>query len=223
MKLLKLLKHLFILLIFICLKNNSLLAQQKIIAGDLLFQNLNCGELCNAIEAVTQGVDGKNFSHCAIVVKIKDSLKVVEAIGSNVQLTSLQHFFARSGDTNQIKNITVARVSNKYQFLLKKATDFALSQVGKAYDDEFVMNDDKFYCSELVYEAFKAANKQKDFFSLEPMTFKDPKTKSYFPAWIDYYKSLDKSIPEGKPGINPGLISRSKKIDIIKIDKMQQN
>ena len=37
--------------------------------GDLLFQDLNCGELCNAIEAVTEGVNGKDFSHCAIVVK----------------------------------------------------------------------------------------------------------------------------------------------------------
>ena len=33
--------------------------------GDLLFQDLNCGELCDAIETVTQGVDGKDFSHCA--------------------------------------------------------------------------------------------------------------------------------------------------------------
>ena len=47
--------------------------------GDLLFQNLNCGELCEAIEAVTTGVDGKDFSHCALVVKINDSLKVIEA------------------------------------------------------------------------------------------------------------------------------------------------
>ncbi len=53
--------------------------------GDLLFQNLNCGELCDAIEAVTEGVNGKDFSHCAMVVKINDSLKVVEAIGDKAK------------------------------------------------------------------------------------------------------------------------------------------
>lgn len=197
-------------------------AQQKIKAGDLLFQDLNCGDLCNAIEAVTKGIDGKNFSHCAIVVQVDDNLQVVEAIGSKVQLSSLQHFFARSGDTNYIKNITIARIASKYQHLLKKATNVAITKIGKPYDDEFVMNDDKYYCSELLYEAFKEANYQKDFFLLAPMTFKDPNTKNYFPAWIEYYKSLNKSIPEGKPGINPGLISRSKKIKIIKIDRFQQ-
>ena len=49
------------------------------------------------------------------------------------------------------------------------------------------------------------------------MTFKDPETKEFFHAWIDYYKALNKPIPEGQPGINPGLISLSPKISIIKI------
>ena len=47
------------------------------------------------------------------------------------------------------------------------------------------------------------------------MTFKDPTTHQFFPAWVDYYKSLNMDIPEGKPGINPGSISTSNKIIII--------
>jgi hypothetical protein len=70
----------------------------------------------------------------------------------------------------------------------------------------------------LIYEAFKQANNQNDFFELEPMTFEDPKTQNFFPAWIKYYKELNTEIPEGKEGINPGLISRSNKIQIIKIN-----
>lgn len=62
---------------------------------------------------------------------------------------------------------------------------------------------------------FKEANNQKDFFELEPMTFKDPNSKEFFPAWINYYNESGKDIPEGKQGINPGLISRSGKIRII--------
>jgi hypothetical protein len=49
------------------------------------------------------------------------------------------------------------------------------------------------------------------------MTFKDPNTHAFFPAWVDYYQQLKQDIPEGKPGINPGLISRSNKIQIIPI------
>jgi hypothetical protein len=47
------------------------------------------------------------------------------------------------------------------------------------------------------------------------MTFKNPETKEFFPAWILYYATLQKDIPEGKAGINPGLISRSPNIRII--------
>jgi hypothetical protein len=188
--------------------------------GDLLFQDLNCGALCNAIESVTEGIDGKKFSHCAMIVKQNDTLKVVEAIGGNVQTSTLHHFFARSGDTATIKNITIARTTAMEKVGLAKAVSFAVQQVGQPYDDEFIMNNGKWYCSELLYEAFKVANNQKEFFSLAPMTFKDPATKNYFPAWIDYYKALQKPIPEGQLGLNPGSISRSDKLTILKIDKL---
>jgi hypothetical protein len=183
--------------------------------GDLLFQDLNCGDLCNAIEAVTEGVDGKDFSHCAMVVKINDTLKVVEAIGDKVQVNSLTNFFERSGDTSIIKNVTIARVKHIYEPLLIQAITYAKQQIGKPYDNEFLLENGEWYCSELLYQSFKEANNKKDFFELEPMTFKDPKTKIFFPAWVDYYKQLNKTIPEGKLGINPGLISRSNKLNII--------
>ena len=185
--------------------------------GDLLFQDLNCGELCDAIEAVTDGLNGKDFSHCAMVVKINDTLQVVEAIGDKVQVTSLRNFFARSGDTASIQNITVGRVLEKYHPLVAKAALKAKAHIGEPYDDIFLMNNNSWYCSELLYESFKEANDSKDFFELNPMTFKDPKTNAFFPAWVDYYKQLKQDIPEGKPGINPGLISRSGKIEIVSI------
>ena len=184
--------------------------------GDLLFQDLNCGPLCDAIEAVTQGVNNKSFSHCAMVVSINDTLKVIEAIGEAVQINSINNFFARSGDTSNIKNITIARLKEENNKLIEKAVDFTKKQVGMPYDDEFILNNGSWYCSELIYEAFKKANHNKPFFALEPMTFKSPVTKQFFPAWADYYSELHKQIPEGKPGINPGLISRSDKIIIIK-------
>ena len=185
--------------------------------GDLLFQDLNCGELCDAIEAVTEGVNGKDFSHCAMVVKINDSLQVVEAIGDQVQVNTIKDFFARSGDTASIQNITVGRVLEKYQPIITKACLKAKEYIGQPYDDVFLMNNKSWYCSELLYEVFKEANDAQDFFELNPMTFKDPNTHTFFPAWVDYYQQLKQDIPEGKPGINPGLISRSDRIQIIPI------
>ena len=186
--------------------------------GDLLFQDLNCGDLCDAIEAVTKGVDGKKFSHCAMVININDTIQIVEAIGDKVQLNSIKNFFSRSGDTSTINNITVARVNPQFETLIHKAIQFAKIQIGQPYDNEFLLDNGKWYCSELLYQSFKEANNQTDFFELEPMTFIDKKTNLFFPAWVDYYKQINTEIPEGKAGINPGLISRSSKIQIIKIN-----
>ena len=216
------LKLLRLILLFCCgtlaISCNTSHATKNLKEGDLLFQNLNCGDLCDAIETVTQGVDGKSFSHCAVVVNIHDTLKVVEAIGKKVQVNSLRNFFARSGDTANIENVTVGRVKSNYENLLPKASLNAQKLVGQPYDDVFLLNNGSWYCSELLYEVFKEANDEKDFFVLAPMTFKDPKTKAFFPAWQTYYKDLGKEIPEGQAGINPGLISRSNKIEIIAIN-----
>ncbi|NJK86237.1 MAG: hypothetical protein HC906_09955 [Bacteroidales bacterium] len=64
---------------------------------------------------------------------------------------------------------------------------------------------------------FKKANDGNDFFTLTPMTFKAPGSDSYFPVWENYYHDLGFEIPEGKPGINPGSISRSEKIEIVHV------
>lgn len=188
--------------------------------GDILFQDLNCGELCDAIETVTEGINGKTFSHCALVVSMNDTLKVIEAIGDKVQVNSLQRFYARSDDTLMFENITVGRLKPQYEALIPKATSKLQKLVGQPYDNEFILNNGKWYCSELIYEVFKTANGNTDFFELEPMTFKDPKAESFYPVWIKYYEDLNREIPEGELGINPGLISRSEKIKIIEITRI---
>ncbi|MFM2385814.1 MAG: hypothetical protein RL660_571 [Bacteroidota bacterium] len=194
-----------------CNNSNTQNTTAKLQAGDLLFQDLNCGDLCNAIEAVTEGVNGRDFSHCAMVVTVADSLAVVEAIGDTVQINSIAKFIARSGDSN----IVAARVKPNLQKLLPAASTFALAQVGKPYDDIFNIADDNYYCSELIYKAFKQANAGKDVFALYPMTFKDPNTKNFFPAWVNYYQELKCAIPEGAPGLNPGGISRDSNLTVL--------
>ena len=189
--------------------------------GDLLFQHLNCGGLCEAIETVTCGVSGKKFSHCALVVKVHDSLFVIEAIGGKVQLNTIEKFFSRSHDTLNVENITIGRVKENFRRLISGAISFSKKQIGQPYDDAFLLNNGKWYCSELLYESFKNANENNEFFSLSPMTFKKPGSNDFFPVWIEYYNKLNISIPEGELGINPGSISRSEKIDILKFNAIQ--
>jgi hypothetical protein len=71
------------------------------------------------------------------------------------------------------------------------------------------------YCSELVYEVFNSSIKSETIFHLQEMTYKEPGTNKFFQAWVEYYKSLNSFIPEGLPGINPGLISRSAYLHIV--------
>jgi hypothetical protein len=178
-------------------------------SGDILFQSMNCGPLCEAINEVTSGYQGHDFSHLGLVYLKNDSLYVIEAAGAEVKITPFETF-----KTYTTEKMFVGRLKRKYRALIPEAIAFALQQIGVPYDEEYVYNNGKYYCSELLYDAFLHANK-KPFFELSPMTFKSPKSNEFFEVWVDYYKKLHLEIPEGKPGCNPGGISTSDKLKII--------
>ena len=184
--------------------------------GDIVFQDLDCGPMCEAIEAVTEGANGRDYSHCAMIIQEGDSFKVIEAIGEGVVVTSLQDFVRRSS------KIQVARFKQADNAFLQRAIRYAISLKGKPYDDVFLLNNDRYYCSELLYEAFKVANFGKEVFELSPMTFKEPNTHEFYPVWVDYYSQLKCPIPEGKPGLNPGSISRSKNLELLEISVLPE-
>ncbi|MFP9100829.1 YiiX/YebB-like N1pC/P60 family cysteine hydrolase [Flavobacterium sp. RHBU_24] len=178
--------------------------------GDLIFQDMDCGPLCDAIEAVTEGYKGADFSHMGLVFHRNDTLYILEAAGSAVRLNTLEKF-----SKNTSKPMLVGRLKNKYRKLIPDAIVFSIKQLGVPYDDEYVYNNGAYYCSELIYDAFMFANGGKPFFTLYPMTYKQPGTNEFFPAWVDYYNDINEPIPEGQPGCNPGGISTSDKIDIL--------
>ncbi|AWH86903.1 hypothetical protein HYN59_02650 [Flavobacterium album] len=171
---------------------------------------MDCGPLCDAIEAVTEGYKGKDFSHMGMVYFRNDSLYIIEAAGSSVRLTTLKKF-----SQNTSKEMPVFRLKEKYRKLIPAAVAFSLQQIGVPYDEEYVYDNGAYYCSELIYDAFMFANGGKPFFQMTPMTYKQPGTNEFFRAWVEYYKSIGKPIPEGLPGCNPGGMSVSDKIEII--------
>ncbi|MBL7939363.1 MAG: hypothetical protein JNL43_08385 [Flavobacteriales bacterium] len=171
--------------------------------GDLLFQDLDCGPLCDAIEAVTEGYGGRDFSHVGMVVRMADTLAVIEAIGADVHLTSLTTFQRRSS------KVLARHVKPAHRALADRAAAHALAFIGTPYDDAFLPDNGKLYCSELIAMAYEHANSGDPVFTSAPMTFKDPRTGAFFPAWVAYYAELDMPIPEGKAGCNPGGLSRN--------------
>jgi hypothetical protein len=183
----------------------------KLQEGDLLFQDLDSSPLCDAIELVTPGYNGANFSHIGLVVLDNDTLKVLEAIPPKVMITNLDDFINRSFDKNGNPKVIVGRLKKEFTNSISNAVSYSKSKLDITYDEVFLINNETYYCSELIYEAFL----NDSIFELKPMTFLHPKTKDTLKVWKEYYSDLNTNIPEGNPGINPGIMSLSNKIEMV--------
>ena len=184
--------------------------------GDLLFQDLDCGGFCEAIEAVTEGVNGWEFSHVGLVMKDNEgTLKVMEAVSAGVVLTPLDTFLNRSFDKQRQAKVVVGRVKSAYKKMIPQAIDFIHSKMNAKYDYYFNIENDSFYCSELIHLAFQSANDNQPIFETPQMTFKAPDTDSTFAVWTAYFEDLNYKIPEGEIGLNPGSMSRSPYVEIV--------
>ena len=197
----------------------------KLEKGDLLFQDLDSSPLCDAIELVTSGYKKANLSHIGIVIELGDPLcinpdynyknhvRVLEAIPNKVKTTRLDSFLNRSFDSNNNPKVIVGRLKPEYQYTIENAVEFLKMNLGVDYDNTFIINNEAYYCSEIIYDAFK----KDSIFKLKPMTFLHNETNDTLEIWKEYYTGLGEQIPHNELGINPGLISLSDKIDIVHI------
>ncbi|MFI4910551.1 MAG: YiiX/YebB-like N1pC/P60 family cysteine hydrolase [Sedimentisphaeraceae bacterium JB056] len=183
--------------------------------GDLLFFDYDCGPMCDAIEEVTTGYDDVNLSHVGLIEVEGDTVYIIEAVSQGVVRRELGDISKRASlDEKGRPKVMVGRLAEEYQPLIPDAIAEAKKLIGKKYDKMFLPMNDEYYCSELVYQAFKNAAGY-EVFKLEPMTFKSPQTGEFMDVWIDHYEKLRLNIPEGIPGINPAGMTRNEKLIMI--------
>jgi len=117
--------------------------------GDIIFQTSQSAQ-SKAIQLATHS----KYSHCGIIYKEGDAFFVFEAI-QPVKKTSLNEWIARGEDGNYV----VRRLKNADKVLtpeaLSKMKTAATAMNGKNYDLYFEWNNDRIYCSELVWKIYR--------------------------------------------------------------------
>jgi len=117
--------------------------------GDLIFQTSLSGQ-SKAIQLATKS----RYSHCGIIFKEGNKFYVFEAI-QPVKDTPLNQWIARG----QGGKYVIKRLKNADQVLtseaLQKMKQVAEQFMGKNYDLSFEWNDDRIYCSELIWKVYQ--------------------------------------------------------------------
>lgn len=210
-------KNILLILFFFILFCTKALAF-KLQSGDLIFQESYSNDsVGNAIKNVTQSAFNYHFTHVGIVYipAEEDNIYVIEARPPIVRIVPLDSFLFPNEIMQCNPTSIVGRIDEKYQYCIPNALQEALKLIGKEYDYGFILNNDKYYCSELIYDIFLKANYGLPVFELNTMTFKEKNSNATDSNWIQYFRNNNLNIPEGELGINPGAMSRSKLIDML--------
>jgi hypothetical protein len=175
--------------------------------GDLLFCNSTSGELSKAIDQATQTAKATHFDHVGIVEIQHDTVWVLHAAPKKgVCRETIGQFL--TSERGKI-TATAYRLKEKYSKAIPMSLITAHSLLGEPYKFSYILKDRGYYCSEYIYKIFSADS----IFTLNPMTFKDPKTGQFISGWVDHYQKLGIPIPEGESGCNPNGMAGSEKLE----------
>lgn len=116
--------------------------------GDVFFQSFPRNALTDAIEGVTRSP----FSHCGILRRGEYGWLVIEAV-EPVRETPLADWIRRGREGRY----TVFRLKEPHRDRIPAMLAAARRYLGRPYDIRYRFDDEKIYCSELVYKAFRDA------------------------------------------------------------------
>jgi len=135
--------------------------------GDVIFHTSQSSQ-----SAAIQIATNSPYSHVGLVY-IKDNKPYVFEAISTVSLTPLNSWIARGEGESYLVMRPKKELSQEQLGAMKKEAD---TYLGKKYDVKFEWNDDKMYCSELVWKVYEAAEiKLSSPKKMKSYNFKDPK------------------------------------------------
>lgn len=175
--------------------------------GDLIFVGAEKANLSGAINRVTQKNDSIAFDHMGIIEKSADSVFVMHASSQKGSIRESIMAFDQSQKKAHQK-IIVYRLKDSFQNAIPPAISVAKTMLGKPYNWTYILNDTSYYCSDFIERCFR----KNHIFTLEPMSFINPKTKKTDEFWIEFYKKQNLEVPEGKLGCNPNGLAASDKL-----------
>jgi len=188
---------------------------QQFQTGDLLFQVGSSSGMNDAIATATGQETHIPYTHVGIIYVENDTVFVIEATSPEVTKTLLDAFLLRSAHVDGKPVVTVRRLIEEYREIIPQAIVRAKSLLGKPYDYIFSPDNDAYYCSELVLVSFLNRHGEPIFETIS-MNFRD--ADGNLPAfWIEHFEKHNAEIPENRPGSNPVDLSKSDKIEIVKI------
>ena len=189
---------------------------QGLETGNLIFVRDTNG-MGSAIEQSTG-----QYTHVAIVVCEGDSAMIYEALpDKGVICRTFNSFAAELMEELDPENTSCfLDFASLYRMEVEFDTTGLISRLnqrlGQEYDEAFLPDNGKLYCSELIYECM--LDKQgRHIFEAKPMNFKaaDGSMPKY---WETHFRKLNMPIPQDTLGTNPTDMSKSSEVSLIKIE-----
>lgn len=156
--------------------------------------------MSNAIVDATQTEMDVQYDHVAIYTLVENIPSVIEANPKEgVVCRSLEAFLDDATCINGGKGVVAMRLTESIN--IEDAIERAHQFIGQPYDWSYLPNNNRFYCSELIYECYRNDDGT-PLFEAKPMTFKD-KNGDIPTFWLELFRNNGEPIPEGVLGTNP--------------------
>ena len=173
--------------------------------GDIIFQSSMSGQ-SHAIQLATRS----KYSHCGVIFKEGNEYFVYEAV-QPVKKTPLAKWITHGDDNHYVVKRLKEHEKHLTKESLKKLKKEIQAFMGKDYDLTFEWDDQRIYCSELVWKGYERATglevgklqELKEFDLTHPIVKQKLKER------------YGKNIPMNETVISPGAIFESELLELV--------